>query len=87
MVDAADPSFRRQIAAVEEVLEGILDHPRPTTLVFNKCDLLADPDQALGLRVEYPGSFVVSAKTGEGFAALRGFVWAEAAARAGRKAS
>ena len=87
VVDAADPSFRRQIAAVEEVLEGILDHPRPTTLVFNKCDLLADPDQALGLRVEYPGSFVVSAKTGEGFAALRGFVWAEAAARAGRKAS
>src|SRR5439155_5702680 len=65
VVDAADPSFRRQIAAVEEVLEGILDHPRPTTLVFNKCDLLADPDQALGLRVEYPGSFVVSAKTGE----------------------
>ena len=87
VVDAADPSFRRQMAAVEEVLESILDRPRPTTLVFNKCDLLADPDAACGLRVEYPGCFVVSARSGEGFEALRKFLWGQAAERAARKAS
>ncbi len=87
VVDASDPSFRRQITAVEDVLEELLDTPRPTSLVFNKCDLITDPDVVAGLRVEYPGCFVVSARTGEGFDALRAFVWAQAGERATRKAS
>jgi GTP-binding protein HflX len=81
VVDASDPHFRRQIAAVEEVLESILEGPRPTTLVFNKTDLIADPDVVAGLRVEFPGSFAVSGRTGEGLEALRAFVWEQGGSR------
>jgi GTP-binding protein HflX len=81
VVDAADPDFRRQIEAVEGVLEDILTGPRPTTLVFNKCDRFADEDVARGLAVEFPESFVVSARTGEGLGPLREHVWGLAAAR------
>jgi len=85
VVDAADPDRARQMRAVEGVLEEILETPRPTMLVFNKSDLLADPDLAAGLRVEYPGSFVISAATGDGLDQLRAFLWREASERrAGR---
>jgi len=56
--------------AVEQVLEKIMSEPRPTTLVFNKADRV-DEVFATGLRAEFPGSFVVSARTGEGFDGLR----------------
>ena len=87
VVDAADPEFRHQMSAVEEVLDGILETPRPTMLVFNKADLFADPAHAAGLRAEFPGSFVVSARTGDGLDDLRAFVWQQAAAQAIRRAS
>ena len=70
VVDASDPLYRRRMTAVEQVLEKILTEPRPTTLVFNKADLI-DGDRETGLRAEFPGSFVVSAHTGEGFDTLR----------------
>ena len=82
VVDAAAPDFRRQMGAVEDVLEKILDHPRPTVLVFNKADRLGDAEAAAGLRAEFPGAFVVSALAGEGLAELRSFLWREAAERA-----
>jgi GTP-binding protein HflX len=81
VVDASDPHFRRQIAAVEEVLDQILESPRPATLVFNKIDRVTDPTMLEGLKVEYPGSFAVSARTGEGLDALAAALWAESAAR------
>ncbi|OGF04981.1 MAG: GTPase HflX [Candidatus Eisenbacteria bacterium RBG_16_71_46] len=87
VVDAAEPDFRRQIAAVESVLEEILDTPRPTVLVFNKLDRIEDPVSVAGLRVEHPGSVLVSAHTGEGLAELRALVWASADERATRRAS
>jgi GTP-binding protein HflX len=87
VVDAADPNFRRQIAAVEEVLDEILETPRPTTLVFNKCDLLEDADVMAGLRVEFPGSFAVSARNGEGLEALRTYLWSQSAERVVPRAS
>jgi GTP-binding protein HflX len=87
VVDASDPQFRRQIVVVEEVLEKILETPRPATLVFNKIDLLGDPTVVEGLRVEYPGSFAVSGKTGEGLEVLRESLWAQATERALRRAS
>ncbi len=87
VVDASDPHFRRQIAAVEEVLEEILEVPRPTTLVFNKTDLIADATVVEGLRIECPGSFAVSARTGEGLDALRDQLWGLAAERALRRVS
>ncbi len=82
VVDASDPDFRRQMTAVEGVLEVILVAPRPTLLVFNKCDRLEDPLVGAGLRVEFPGSIVVSARSGEGLDALRCLVWRQAGERA-----
>jgi len=75
VVDAADPDFRRQMRAVESALDGILETPRPTMLAFNKSDLLEDPEVTQGLRVEFPGSVVVSARTGEGLDELRAMIW------------
>jgi GTP-binding protein HflX len=80
VVDAADRDFRAQMIVVESVLEEILVRPRPTTLVFNKIDLV-DPESRDGLRAEYPESFQVSARTGEGLAELRGCLWSQCAER------
>ena len=80
VVDAADPDRRRQMDAVDGVLEEILETPRPSLLVFNKCDLL--PGEAVAaLRVEFPGSHVVSARSGEGIAELREELWTRASQR------
>jgi GTPase len=79
VVDVSDPDFRHQMSAVDDVLEDLLDTPRPTTLVFNKVDRLEDPTLAAGLAVEFPGSFVVSAKTGENLDSLRTFLWEQSA--------
>ncbi|HET7226256.1 MAG TPA: GTPase HflX, partial [Candidatus Eisenbacteria bacterium] len=84
VVDAADPDFRRHIDVVDAVLEELLDEPRPRWLVFNKVDALSDPDARAGLRVEFPDSRPVSARTGEGLAELKAALFAAAAvARAG----
>ena len=66
VVDAADPDFRQQMLAVDGVLEDIMETPRPTTLVFNKSDLLPDESIAAGLHAEFPDCHVVSARTGDG---------------------
>jgi GTPase len=87
VVNAADPDRERQIIAVEGVLEGILEEPRPTVLVFNQSDRLASPEPADGLRAANPGSFVVSAVTGDGLDALRDHLWRESALRAAALAS
>ncbi len=71
VTDASDPDFRRQILAVDHVLDQILKEPRPPRLmVFNKCDRI-DEETATALRAEHEGCFVVSARTGEGLDALR----------------
>jgi GTP-binding protein HflX len=74
VVDASDPEFRLQMTAVEQVVEDISAGPRSVTLVFNKADRI-DEDSAAGLRVEFPGSFVLSAGNGAGVDALRSFLW------------
>jgi GTP-binding protein HflX len=87
VIDASDPGFRNQMAAVEEVLEEILAGPRPALLVLNKVDRIADPDRIAGLKVEFPEGFLVSARTGEGLDALQEFLWSEAAGRGQRAAA
>ena len=82
VVDASEPDFRRQIAAVEVVLDEILEVPRPTTLVFNKTDRITDPTVIAGLRVEYPGSLALSARSGEGLDGLADYLWAQCSASA-----
>ena len=81
VVDASAKDFRRQMSAVEEVLEKILDHPRPTTLVFNKSDRLGDGAAAAGLRAEFRDAQVVSALERDGLSELRDYLFREAAER------
>jgi GTPase len=86
VVDAADPDLPRQMEAVESVLEELLGESRPTVLVFNKLDLVADEDAAAGLAARFPGAFLVSARTGAGLDALRAFLWEQTAAPGRRPA-
>ncbi len=85
VVDASDPDYRRQMQAVDGVLEEIMTEPRPTLLVFNKCDRLPERAVAQGLKAEYPGCHVISARTGEGLAGLRAELFALAAERHGSR--
>jgi GTP-binding protein HflX len=87
VVDAADPELVHRMTAVEEVMQDILELPRPTVLVFNKADLIVDEARIAGLRAEFGGCFVVSAHTGEGLAELCKFVWEQAAERKWSRAS
>ena len=50
VVDGSHPSYRKQIEAVDEVLDGILAEERPRLLVFNKADLFGgeEPLMAMG---------------------------------------
>ena len=48
---------------------------RPTLLVFNKVDAIADDPLLYALPLEFPGSLQVSAKTGEGLPELRARLW------------
>jgi GTP-binding protein HflX len=81
VIDASDPDFRRQIEAVDGVLDDILSEPRPPRLlVFNKCDAL-DDDAIAALRVEHEGCLVLSAKTGENVALLRDELFRRSAER------
>ncbi len=87
VIDAADPDFRRQITAVDEVLDQILHETRPPRLlVFNKCDQLGD-DAIAALRAEYDDCVVLSARTGEGLPALRKDLYARASERKALRAS
>jgi len=87
VIDASEPDFRHQMTAVEDVLEDLIESPRPTVLVFNKSDRVGDETAASGLRVEYPGSHVVSALTGEGLDAVRSQLWDLAAENGTRPAA
>src|SRR5260221_9996741 len=79
VTDAADPDFRRHLAAVDKVLDEILEEPRPPRImVFNKADLLS-PDALAILRVEFPDSLQVSGKDGSGLDELRAQLFRRAA--------
>jgi len=81
VVDASDPDRLRQMRAVDGVLESLLEIPRPTTLVFNKCDSLP-PEIADGLRAQFPGSYTISARTRDGLDRLRSDLWRRSGERA-----
>ena len=70
IVDAADADPAAQINAVRTVLDDIGALGVPELLVFNKVDA-ADPEMLPRLRRLAPGAQFVSARTGEGIAALR----------------
>ncbi|MCR4400327.1 MAG: GTPase HflX [Syntrophomonadaceae bacterium] len=70
VVDGAAPGIESRIAAVESVLARIGATSADVLLVFNKADLLGERERA-ALAHEFPGALLISARTGEGLAALR----------------
>lgn len=69
VVDGSDESPEDQIRAVREVLAEIEAADIPELIVINKADI-ADPDVVARIQRREPGAVVVSARTGEGIAAL-----------------
>ena len=70
VVDASHPQATEQIRAVNEVLDEIGAGTRPTLMVFNKTDRVAEPGAMARFLDQYPHAVAVSAKRGEGFPAL-----------------
>ena len=71
VVDSSLPGMEEQIQAVEDVLEEIGAKDLPTVMVFNKADKPHSQTLTLAFRHRYPGSVMVSAKTGEGMDLLK----------------
>jgi GTP-binding protein HflX len=71
LVDASHPNALEQIKAVEMTLGEIDAGHIPTILVLNKTDRLPDPDGALDIARDYPGTAVaISALAGKGIAEM-----------------
>jgi GTP-binding protein HflX len=61
VVDAAHPYYADQIRVVNETLEEIGAHGKPTLLVFNKIDLLGRRNLLARLREAHPSAVCISA--------------------------
>jgi GTP-binding protein HflX len=70
VVDLSHPRHVDQIEAVDAVLGELDAHGKQTIIVFNKCDLVADPEIVQANLARHPGSVAVSAFTGEGIPKL-----------------
>jgi GTP-binding protein HflX len=70
VMDASAEDLPEREAAVEAVLQEIGAQDRPRIVVLNKSDQAA-PARAAGLQAAREGSVPVSARTGEGLAALK----------------
>jgi len=69
VVDASHPALEEQMEAVESLLGELELGRRPTVVALNKVDRL-EPGAALGALVDRFDGVAVSARTGEGMAAL-----------------
>ncbi|MBP95532.1 GTPase HflX [Candidatus Poribacteria bacterium] len=66
VADASHPNLDKHIQVVNEVLTELEANDVPTTLLFNKCDLI-DNSRRRFLKTEYPQSILASALNGQGF--------------------
>jgi GTP-binding protein HflX len=71
VVDASSPVAEEQIASVERVLKDLDVADKPTLLVLNQIDRVADPSLLDVLKAKHPKAVAVSAKTGQGLDDLR----------------
>lgn len=71
VVDASSVAAEEQIKAVNQVLTEIGCADRPTLLVLNKTDQVADRSYLDVLRKHHPRAVAVSAATGQGLETLR----------------
>ncbi|MEI6034320.1 MAG: GTPase HflX [Verrucomicrobiae bacterium] len=70
IVDLSHPQYRDQMSAVDAALAELDAGGKQTILVFNKTDLVADPEIVASQLARHPGSVAISARTGEGIASL-----------------
>src|SRR5246127_4494782 len=70
VVDLNQPRVDEQMAAVDSVIKELDAFGKQTLIVFNKIDLLEDPDLASTYLKRFPGSVAISARTGEGVNSL-----------------
>jgi GTP-binding protein HflX len=70
VADASSPLVDAQIAAVREVLEELAVQEKDTLLVLNKIDAVRDRSDRERLLARHPHAIAISARTGEGLAAL-----------------
>ncbi len=71
VVDVSHPNVRRQIDAVDKVLEELGATQNPILMVFNKIDKLDSMNELSNLRREYPDNVEISALTGKGLDTLK----------------
>jgi GTP-binding protein HflX len=71
VVDASSPAAEEQIKAVQAVLKELECADKPTLLVLNKIDRLADLSLLHVLQKHHPRAVAVSAATGQGLGELR----------------
>ena len=71
VVDASNPHAEEQIKAVNAVLKELGCGDKPTLLVLNKVDRVADPSFLHVLQQHHPRAVAVSAATGQGLDDLR----------------
>ncbi|HEY4612143.1 MAG TPA: GTPase, partial [Bacteroidota bacterium] len=64
IVDVTSKRFEEQIQIVKDTLEEIGVHDKPTLMVFNKIDLLAERSMLHGLTEQYPKCVFISAARG-----------------------
>jgi len=69
VIDASNPEWGRQVAAVERVLDEVGAADAPAVQVFNKVDVLGD-DERRRLREAHEDAAFISARTGDGVGAL-----------------
>jgi GTP-binding protein HflX len=80
VVDASNPAAEEQIKAVNYVLKELGCDNKPTLLVLNKVDRLADPSYLQVLMKHHPKAVAVSAVTRQGLRDLEEAVMAELSA-------
>jgi GTP-binding protein HflX len=66
VVDLSQPRVDEQMAAVDSVIKELNAFGKQTLIVFNKIDLLENPDLASTYCRRFPGSVAISAKMGQG---------------------
>jgi GTP-binding protein HflX len=70
VVDASSSSAEIEIESVDHVLRDLEANTKPTLLVFNKIDQVADPARTARFLERFPGSVAISAKCKTGLDAL-----------------
>ncbi len=70
VVDLSHPQHHEQMTAVDEALAELDCTGKQTIVIFNKIDLVPDPEIVANQLSRHPGSVAVSVRTGEGMDTL-----------------